>query len=74
MCCLNIFLNIFKFYDIIKLTKNINTSVYCSSCPFLSINVIRPLILITAKQEIDFKNINLFDKYNENIPYINLEF
>ncbi|BDT05005.1 hypothetical protein [Spiroplasma ixodetis] len=31
------------------------------------------LILITDKQEIDLKNINLFDKYNENISYINLE-
>ncbi|WP_339046877.1 hypothetical protein [Spiroplasma endosymbiont of Colias croceus] len=31
------------------------------------------LILITEKQEIDLKNINLFDKYNENISYINLE-
>ncbi|WP_338962857.1 MULTISPECIES: hypothetical protein [unclassified Spiroplasma] len=30
-------------------------------------------ILITDKQEIDLKNINLFDKYNENISYINLE-
>ncbi len=31
------------------------------------------LILITDKQEINLKNINLFDKYNENISYINLE-
>ncbi|WP_339043031.1 hypothetical protein [Spiroplasma endosymbiont of Apeira syringaria] len=31
------------------------------------------LILITDKQEIDLNNINLFDKYNENISYINLE-
>ncbi|WP_338958867.1 hypothetical protein [Spiroplasma endosymbiont of Tiphia femorata] len=31
------------------------------------------LILITDKEEIDLKNINLFDKYNENISYINLE-
>ncbi len=31
------------------------------------------LILITDKQEINLKNINLFDKYNENIAYINLE-
>ncbi|BDT04025.1 hypothetical protein [Spiroplasma ixodetis] len=31
------------------------------------------LILITEKQEVDLKNINLFDKYNENISYINLE-
>ncbi|MBP1527290.1 MAG: hypothetical protein H9Q66_05150, partial [Spiroplasma ixodetis] len=30
-------------------------------------------ILITDKQEINLKNINLFDKYNENISYINLE-
>lgn len=31
------------------------------------------LILITDKQEINLKNINLFDKYNENISYINIE-
>ncbi len=31
------------------------------------------LILITDKQEIKLTNINLFDKYNENISYINLE-
>ncbi len=31
------------------------------------------LILVTDKQEINLKNINLFDKYNENITYINLE-
>ncbi|WP_400255134.1 hypothetical protein [Spiroplasma endosymbiont of Cleonymus obscurus] len=31
------------------------------------------LILITDKQEIELNNINLFDKYNENISYINLE-
>ncbi|WP_338987810.1 hypothetical protein [Spiroplasma endosymbiont of Dasysyrphus albostriatus] len=31
------------------------------------------LILINDKQEINLKNINLFDKYNENISYINLE-
>ncbi|WP_342218503.1 hypothetical protein [Spiroplasma endosymbiont of Amphimallon solstitiale] len=31
------------------------------------------LILTTDKQEINLKNINLFDKYNENISYINLE-
>ncbi|WP_338973548.1 hypothetical protein [Spiroplasma endosymbiont of Tricholauxania praeusta] len=31
------------------------------------------LILITDKQEINLHNINLFDKYNENISYINLE-
>ncbi|WP_339047361.1 hypothetical protein [Spiroplasma endosymbiont of Colias croceus] len=31
------------------------------------------LILITNKQEINLQNINLFDKYNENISYINLE-
>ncbi|WP_458258350.1 hypothetical protein [Spiroplasma endosymbiont of Dactylopius coccus] len=31
------------------------------------------LILVTDKQEIILKNINLFDKYNENITYINLE-
>lgn len=31
------------------------------------------LILITDKQEINLTNINLFDKYNENIAYINLE-
>ncbi|WP_339047464.1 hypothetical protein [Spiroplasma endosymbiont of Colias croceus] len=31
------------------------------------------LILVTDKQEINLKNINLFDKYNENISYINLE-
>lgn len=31
------------------------------------------LTLITDKQEINLKNINLFDKYNENISYINLE-
>ncbi|MBP1526104.1 MAG: hypothetical protein H9Q65_06275 [Spiroplasma ixodetis] len=31
------------------------------------------LILITDKQEINLKNLNLFDKYNENISYINLE-
>ncbi|WP_342218255.1 hypothetical protein [Spiroplasma endosymbiont of Amphimallon solstitiale] len=31
------------------------------------------LILITDKQEISLTNINLFDKYNENISYINLE-
>lgn len=31
------------------------------------------LVLITDKQEINLKNINLFDKYNENISYINLE-
>ncbi|WP_338958494.1 hypothetical protein [Spiroplasma endosymbiont of Tiphia femorata] len=31
------------------------------------------LILITDKQEIQLNNINLFDKYNENISYINLE-
>ncbi|WP_342267292.1 hypothetical protein [Spiroplasma endosymbiont of Villa modesta] len=31
------------------------------------------LILITDKQEINLQNINLFDKYNENISYINLE-
>ncbi|WP_342274555.1 hypothetical protein [Spiroplasma endosymbiont of Phycita roborella] len=31
------------------------------------------LILITDKQEINLTNINLFDKYNENISYINLE-
>lgn len=30
-------------------------------------------ILITDKQEINLTNINLFDKYNENISYINLE-
>lgn len=31
------------------------------------------LILVTDKQEINLPNINLFDKYNENISYINLE-
>ncbi len=31
------------------------------------------LILITDKQEINLQNINLFDKYNDNISYINLE-
>ncbi|WP_425380719.1 hypothetical protein [Spiroplasma endosymbiont of Polydrusus pterygomalis] len=31
------------------------------------------LILITDKQEIKLTNINLFDKYDENISYINLE-
>ncbi|WJG69783.1 hypothetical protein [Spiroplasma ixodetis] len=31
------------------------------------------LVLITDKQEIELNNINLFDKYNENISYINLE-
>ncbi|BDT03616.1 hypothetical protein [Spiroplasma ixodetis] len=31
------------------------------------------LILITDKQEISLTNINLFDKYNDNISYINLE-
>ncbi|WP_342266066.1 hypothetical protein [Spiroplasma endosymbiont of Villa modesta] len=31
------------------------------------------LILIVDKQEINLTNINLFDKYNENISYINLE-
>ncbi|WP_342276704.1 hypothetical protein [Spiroplasma endosymbiont of Nebria brevicollis] len=31
------------------------------------------LILMTEKQEIQLNNINLFDKYNENISYINLE-
>ncbi|WP_342218452.1 hypothetical protein [Spiroplasma endosymbiont of Amphimallon solstitiale] len=31
------------------------------------------LILMTDKQEIKLTNINLFDKYNENISYINLE-
>ncbi len=31
------------------------------------------LILITNKQEINLKNISLFNKYNENISYINLE-
>ncbi len=31
------------------------------------------LILITDKQEINVTNINLFDKYNENISHINLE-
>ncbi|WP_425381802.1 hypothetical protein [Spiroplasma endosymbiont of Polydrusus pterygomalis] len=31
------------------------------------------LILVTNKQEINLKNINLFDKYNENTSYINLE-
>lgn len=31
------------------------------------------LILITDKQDINLKDINLFDKYNENISYINLE-
>ncbi|WP_342275827.1 hypothetical protein [Spiroplasma endosymbiont of Nebria brevicollis] len=31
------------------------------------------LILITDKQEISLSSINLFDKYNENISYINLE-
>ncbi|BDT05059.1 hypothetical protein [Spiroplasma ixodetis] len=31
------------------------------------------LILITDKQEINLTNVNLFDKYNENISYINLE-
>ncbi len=31
------------------------------------------LILITNKQEINLKNVNLFDKYNENISYINIE-
>lgn len=31
------------------------------------------LILITDKQEINLTNITLFDKYNENISYINLE-
>ncbi|WP_342274434.1 hypothetical protein [Spiroplasma endosymbiont of Phycita roborella] len=31
------------------------------------------LVLITDKQEINLTNINLFDKYNENISYINLE-
>ncbi|BET38422.1 hypothetical protein [Spiroplasma ixodetis] len=31
------------------------------------------LILITDKQEINLKSINLFDKYNENISYINIE-
>lgn len=31
------------------------------------------LILITDKQELNLTNINLFDKYNENISYINIE-
>ncbi|WP_425381739.1 hypothetical protein [Spiroplasma endosymbiont of Polydrusus pterygomalis] len=31
------------------------------------------LIVITNKQEIKLDNINLFDKYNENISYINIE-
>ncbi|WP_342274677.1 hypothetical protein [Spiroplasma endosymbiont of Phycita roborella] len=31
------------------------------------------LILISDKQEINLTNINLFDKYNENISYINIE-
>ncbi|WP_342218540.1 hypothetical protein [Spiroplasma endosymbiont of Amphimallon solstitiale] len=31
------------------------------------------LTLITNKQKINLKNINLFDKYNENISYINIE-
>ncbi|WP_338960317.1 MULTISPECIES: hypothetical protein [unclassified Spiroplasma] len=31
------------------------------------------LILITDKKEINLQNINLFDKYNENISYINIE-
>ncbi|WJG70594.1 hypothetical protein [Spiroplasma ixodetis] len=31
------------------------------------------LTLITDKQEINLTSINLFDKYNENISYINLE-
>ncbi|WP_338987965.1 hypothetical protein [Spiroplasma endosymbiont of Dasysyrphus albostriatus] len=31
------------------------------------------LILLTDKQEINLTNITLFDKYNENISYINLE-
>ncbi|WP_425376890.1 hypothetical protein [Spiroplasma endosymbiont of Aleiodes alternator] len=31
------------------------------------------LILITNKEEINLTNINLFDKYNENTSYINLE-
>ncbi|WP_338985891.1 hypothetical protein [Spiroplasma endosymbiont of Thecophora atra] len=31
------------------------------------------LILITNNKEINLKTINLFDKYNENISYINIE-
>ncbi|WP_342217955.1 hypothetical protein [Spiroplasma endosymbiont of Amphimallon solstitiale] len=31
------------------------------------------LILITNKEEINLPNVTLFDKYNENISYINLE-
>ncbi|WP_342266814.1 hypothetical protein [Spiroplasma endosymbiont of Villa modesta] len=31
------------------------------------------LILVTDKKEINLQNINLFDKYNENISYINIE-
>ncbi|WP_425380903.1 hypothetical protein [Spiroplasma endosymbiont of Polydrusus pterygomalis] len=31
------------------------------------------LVLITDKQELNLTNISLFDKYNENISYINIE-
>ncbi|WP_338986708.1 hypothetical protein [Spiroplasma endosymbiont of Dasysyrphus albostriatus] len=72
-----------EFYkEILKIDNNIEFELQIEN-PINNLNRIEisgifgagnyNLILITDKQEINLQNINLFDKYNENISYINLE-
>ncbi|WP_338961519.1 hypothetical protein [Spiroplasma endosymbiont of Lasioglossum villosulum] len=72
-----------EFYKEISKIENVNEFELLIENPINNLNRIEisgifgagnyDLILITDKQEINLQNINLFDKYNENISYINLE-
>ncbi|WP_342273937.1 hypothetical protein [Spiroplasma endosymbiont of Phycita roborella] len=72
-----------EFYEEILQIDNINELELQIKNPINNLNRLEisgifgagdyDLILITNKQEINLTNINLFDKYNENISYINLE-
>ncbi|WP_342266845.1 hypothetical protein [Spiroplasma endosymbiont of Villa modesta] len=72
-----------EFYKEISQIDNINEFELQIENPINNLNRIEisgifgsgnyDLTLITDKQEINLKNINLFDKYNENISYINIE-
>ncbi|WP_339047603.1 hypothetical protein [Spiroplasma endosymbiont of Colias croceus] len=72
-----------EFYEEILQIDNINEFELQIKNPINNLNRLEisaifgagnyDLILITDKQKINLTNINLFDKYNENISYINLE-
>ncbi|WP_339048003.1 hypothetical protein [Spiroplasma endosymbiont of Colias croceus] len=72
-----------EFYKEISQIDNINEFELQIENPINNLNRIEisgifgagnyDLILKTDKQEINLNNINLFDKYNENISYINIE-